>query len=61
MENAGLISNILGNILPGPRSIYLSQTLRFRAPVYIGDVISVKVEITDIREDKPIITLFTKC
>ena len=58
---AGLISNELGNQLPGPGAIYLSQTLRFCAPVYLGDVITLTVEIAKIRADKPIVTLATTC
>jgi acyl dehydratase len=47
--------------LPGPGSIYIKQTLNFRAPVFIGDTITATVTITNIREDKPIITLDTTC
>lgn len=56
---AGLISAVLGNQLPGPGCIYLEQTLRFLAPVYIGDVITATVRVTRIREDKPIVNLHT--
>ena len=58
---AGVISAVLGTELPGPGSIYLSQTLKFRTPVYIGDRITAYVEITALREDKPIATLTTIC
>lgn len=58
---AGLISAVLGTQLPGPGSIYLSQTLKFMGPVYSGDEITVIVEIVSIREDKPIVTLRTTC
>ena len=37
MLSAGLISAVLGTQLPGPGTIYMGQTLRFRAPVKIGD------------------------
>ena len=57
----GLISAVLGTELPGPGSIYLSQTLQFRAPVYIDDTVTAMVEVTAIRPDKPIVTLKTVC
>jgi 3-hydroxybutyryl-CoA dehydratase len=55
------ISAVLGNDLPGPGSIYLGQTLRFVAPVYIGDVLAVTVTVSAVRADKRIITLQTTC
>jgi len=58
---AGLVSSVLGNELPGPGSVYLSQMLRFRAPVYYGDTVTAIVEVTAVREDKPIVTLRTTC
>jgi 3-hydroxybutyryl-CoA dehydratase len=61
MIAAGLISAVLANVLPGPGTVYLSQTLQFKAPVYPGDTITAKVEVKSIRPDKPIITLSTIC
>jgi acyl dehydratase len=58
---AGLFSGLIGMELPGPGSIYLGQNLVFRAPVFIGDTVTVSVEITKVRQDKPIITLQTLC
>jgi 3-hydroxybutyryl-CoA dehydratase len=58
---AGLISAVLGMQLPGPGCIYLSQTLQFRMPVYLGDTITAIVEVIKVRDDKPIITLRTVC
>ncbi|WP_322802397.1 MaoC family dehydratase [Thermoflexus sp.] len=58
---AGLISAVLGRMLPGPGTIYLRQTLEFRRPVYPGDTITAVVEVLDIRKDKPIVTLATRC
>jgi 3-hydroxybutyryl-CoA dehydratase len=45
MLTGAYISAVLGNTLPGPGSIYLSQTLKFRAPVRIGDTVRVEVEV----------------
>jgi 3-hydroxybutyryl-CoA dehydratase len=47
MISASFISAVIGNRLPGHGSIYLSQTLKFRAPVRPGDVVRVEVEVLD--------------
>ena len=61
MIAAGLISATLANDLPGPGTVYLSQTLQFKAPVYPGDTITTTVEVKSVRPDKPIVTLITTC
>jgi len=61
MLTAGLISAVLGTRLPGPGSVYLEQTLRFRVPVKIGDTVTAIVEVTDINIDKKRATLKTVC
>lgn len=58
---AGQISGVLGTLLPGPGSIYVNQTLSFKAPVYVGDRITATATVVHIRADKPIITLSTSC
>lgn len=61
MLTASLISAVLGNDLPGHGSIYMNQTLRFQAPVYFGDTITARVEVTQTREEKRLVTLRTEC
>jgi len=61
MLSGGLISAVLGNRLPGPGSIYLSQQIEFLAPVYLGDTITARVEVIAWRSDQRIITLKTDC
>jgi 3-hydroxybutyryl-CoA dehydratase len=61
MIAAGLISAALANDLPGPGTVYLSQTLQFKAPVYPGDTITTTVEVTSVRPDKSIVKLATTC
>jgi len=61
MLTAGLISAVLGTELPGEGSIYLRQSINFRAPVFIGDEITATVSVTEMRADKPIVTLSTLC
>jgi 3-hydroxybutyryl-CoA dehydratase len=61
MLTASLISAILGNDMPGHGTIYLSQEVKFKAPVFIGDAITASVEVTAYRPDKRITTLRTIC
>jgi 3-hydroxybutyryl-CoA dehydratase len=61
MLAASLISATLANDLPGPGTVYLSQTLQFKAPVYLGDTVTAVIEVKSVREDKPIATLITTC
>jgi 3-hydroxybutyryl-CoA dehydratase len=61
MLSAGLISAVLGTILPGPGTIYLGQTLRFRRPVKIGDTVTATVEVTALDPVKKQATLKTVC
>lgn len=58
---ASLFSTLLGMYLPGPGTVYLSQTFRFSAPVRPGDTVTAAVEVTGIREDKGLLTLATTC
>jgi 3-hydroxybutyryl-CoA dehydratase len=61
MLTASLISSVLANRLPGRGTVYLSQSLKFVAPVYLEDTVTARVTVTGIREDKPIATLETVC
>jgi 3-hydroxybutyryl-CoA dehydratase len=47
MITAAFISAVIGNTLPGHGSVYLSQSLKFRAPVRPGDTVRVEVEVLD--------------
>ncbi len=47
MLSAGFISNVLGNQLPGPGTIYMGQELRFTKPVFIGDTVTATVTVTE--------------
>lgn len=49
---SSFISAIIGNKLPGNGSIYLSQTLNFRKPVFVGDVVEAIVTVTEIPKPK---------
>jgi 3-hydroxybutyryl-CoA dehydratase len=61
MLTASLLSAALANDLPGEGTIYMSQTLQFKAPVFIGDTITATVEVIKYREERRIATLATTC
>jgi len=61
MWGASLISTLLGTQLPGPGTIYLEQTLRFRRPVTIGDVISVSVTVVSKDAGRQRVVLDCRC
>ncbi|NQY96587.1 MAG: MaoC family dehydratase [Henriciella sp.] len=58
---ASYISGILGNDLPGPGSIFVGLNMRFRRPVYIGSHVTVKVEVTEMKERGNRVTLKVSC
>lgn len=61
MLSAGFISAVLGTKLPGPGSIYMSQTLRFKAPVKIGDTVTATCTVTEVIPEKRRAVLSTIC
>lgn len=58
--SAGLISAVLGTRLPGPGSVYVSQTLHYKAPVYIGDTVTARVTVTKVRPERRLLSLLTE-
>ncbi|MCP4595878.1 MaoC family dehydratase [Neptuniibacter sp.] len=48
MFSAALISTVAGTKLPGPGAIYVDQSLKFRAPVFIGDTAKATLTVTEI-------------
>lgn len=61
MLAAAFISAAVGNELPGPGTVYVSQGLKFRRPVKPGDEVATRVEITAIDERRGWVTLKTAC
>lgn len=61
MLSAGFISTVLGTKLPGPGCIYVSQDLKFTAPVHFGDTITAKVKVVNKNVEKNRVELETKC
>jgi 3-hydroxybutyryl-CoA dehydratase len=52
MLTASFISTVIGTRLPGPGSIYLSQSLRFKAPVRVGDTVRARATVTELFAEK---------
>ena len=61
MLSGAFVSAVLGYELSVRKIVYLSQTLNFVAPVFIGDTVTTTGTVTKIREDKPVVTLETVC
>ena len=61
MWGLSLVSAVLGTKLPGPGTIYLSQTVQFKAPVFAGDTLTARVKVLEVRQDRPIVKLETTC
>lgn len=61
MLSACFITTVLGTRLPGPGCIYMSQSLKFRAPVRIGDTVTTTVTVTDIVPEKARVAMSTIC
>ena len=60
MYTAALMSAAMATTLPGPGSVYLSQTMKFRAPVRIGDELTVHLEVTNKRERNKSVTVMVR-
>ena len=61
LYTAGLISAVIGTRLPGPGAIYVSQTLRFLAPVKIGDTVDAIVKVDELNEQRERVRLSCQC
>ncbi|MEQ9326178.1 MAG: MaoC family dehydratase [Rhodospirillales bacterium] len=58
---ASFISTVIGTRLPGPGCIYVSQNLRFKAPVMIGDTVIARIVITKLIPEKRFLEMSTIC
>lgn len=61
MLGASFISTVLASKLPGPGTVYLGQTLAFKAPVRPGDKLEARATVIEIRREKKIVVLKTEC
>ena len=60
MLSASLISAVIANRLPGPGTVYLDQTLAFRAPVRPGDIVEATVTVREVQARGRVV-LQTEC
>ncbi|MEO1092086.1 MAG: MaoC family dehydratase [Pseudomonadota bacterium] len=58
---SSLISTVLGTRLPGPGCIYVSQTLKFMAPVRSGDTVKAKITLSEVDKERRRVTAETVC
>lgn len=61
MLGASFISTAIASKLPGPGSIYLAQSLSFKAPVRPGDKVETVLTVSDVVRDKGRVVLKTRC
>ena len=61
MLSASLISTVFGTRLPGPGAIYVSQNLKFKAPVKAGDTVKATVTVQDINYERGRVFFHTIC
>ncbi len=61
MLTASFISTVIGTKLPGPGCIYVSQDLRFKAPVKVGDTVTATCVVTKLIPEKRMIEMETIC
>ncbi len=61
MLTASFFSTVLAMRLPGPGTIYLSQSLRFLRPVKLGDTVTARVEVAELFPTRRRVRLLTTC
>ena len=61
MLTASLISTVVGTKLPGPGCVYVSQTLKFLAPVRVGDTVYATGTIKELKADRKRVVMHTEC
>ncbi len=61
MLTAGLVSAVIGEQLPGHGTVYMSQNLKFLAPVRPGDLVHAEVKVVDMVIDKRRVKLDCRC
>lgn len=57
---SAILNAVVAEELPGPGTVFLEVAWRFTAPVRPGDTITGEVEVTAVRDDKPVTTLATR-
>ncbi|MEK9964801.1 MAG: MaoC family dehydratase, partial [Rhodospirillaceae bacterium] len=58
---SSFISTVVGTRLPGPGCVYISQNLKFKAPVRPGDTVTARATVIELKPEKSRVTLETVC
>ena len=51
---SGMLNALVAMDLPGPGTVFMSQSLRYLAPTYLGDTLTAEVEVLAVKPDKPV-------
>ena len=54
---SGMLNALVAMDLPGPGTVFMSQSLRYLAPTYLGDTLTAEVEVLAVKADKPVCQL----
>lgn len=54
---AGMLNTLVAMDLPGPGTVFMNQSLKYLAPVYLGDTLTAEVEVASLKPDKPVCEL----
>ena len=54
---AGMMNALAAMDLPGPGTVFMSQTITYKAPAYLGDTLTARVEVLSLKPDKPVCQL----
>ncbi len=54
---AGMLNALVAMDLPGPGTVFMSQSLKYLAPTYLGDVLTAEIEVLGLKPDKPVCQL----
>ena len=54
---AGMLNALVAMDLPGPGTVFMSQSLKYLAPTYLGDTVTAEIEVLGLKPDKPVCQL----
>jgi acyl dehydratase len=54
---SGMLNALVAMDMPGPGTVFLSQTLGYKAPSYLGDTLTAEIEVVSLKPDKPVCQL----
>jgi acyl dehydratase len=54
---SGMLNALVAMDMPGPGTVFLSQTLSYKAPSYLGDTLTAEIEVVSLKPDKPVCQL----